>query len=161
MEESWDVMRGSCGQLDQASQDFGDAPGLRDAAAGCVWLRRIEYLADAADARVAQVRVERVQKRARFLVAARMDAQPRVDEGTDEPRPYGPLVICGVSRPQIAEVLSLEVGILLVERSKAVRREQTLGHHVQDAGPPRFVEDGMAERERENLIGPARGIVSS
>src|SRR5262245_2423876 len=128
-------MRRARGELDQAAQDLGDAPCLCDAAACCIWRRCVKDLADAADSGVAQMSVERVQERSRLVVSARMHTQPRVDERTDEPGPDRSLVIRGVSRAQIAEVLRLEVGMMLVEGAKAVGRQQPVGDNVEDGRP--------------------------
>src|ERR1700676_3908197 len=48
--------------LDQAAQNFGDAPGLRDAAARREWRLGVKDLADRTDTALAKVPLERVEK---------------------------------------------------------------------------------------------------
>ena len=58
----------------QASQQLGDAPRLRDAAAGAIRLLGIEHLADIADAVFPEVREEPVERspRARDFAAMKL-----------------------------------------------------------------------------------------
>ena len=53
--------------------------------------------------------VKRRKPRSRLVTPAGIRTQPRIDEGTDEPRPDRALVIGGITRAQVAEVLRLEI----------------------------------------------------
>ena len=54
-----------------------------------------------------------------------MHAQPRIDKGPDEPRPHRALVIRGIARAQVAEVLRLVILVTGLERPQTERRQQT------------------------------------
>src|SRR5262245_56272523 len=87
------------------TQHLGHAPRLRDASTRNERLIGVENLADRSDARVAQMRVEPAHHRPCVVDTIWMDAQPRVDEGTDEPRPHRAHVIRRVARAQVTVVL--------------------------------------------------------
>src|SRR4051812_39794174 len=99
--------RGSAGRLDQAAQGFGDAPGLRDAAARREWRLGIEDLVDRADAALGKVLLEAAEETACFRASFGMDLEPGVDERADQPSPDGALVIGRVAGAQIAEIARL------------------------------------------------------
>ena len=89
---------------------------------------------------------------------ARVELQPGVDEGPDEPAPHRPLVVGGVARAQVAVVPGLVVGMAGGQRAQAHRREQPLLHDVHHArpiaharapdGPARWRRPGWAGRRR-------------
>src|SRR5262245_6216777 len=85
---------------------------------------------------------------------------PRVDEWADQPWPDCPLVIRNISRAQIAEILWLIVGVTRRERADPVWREQLIVSHIDDGLPALLVEDGMWERDREELVRPDRIVVT-
>ena len=89
-----------------------------------------------------------------------IDAAPRVDEWSDQPRPDRPLVIREISRTQIAEILWLIVRVTRRERTQAVWREQLIVRHVDDGLPTLLIENGMRQRDREQLIRPNRVVVT-
>ena len=79
--------------------------------------------------------------------------------GPDEPPPDGALMIRGIARAQVAEVARLVIGMARRQRAQADGREQFGADFSTTAGPARFVEHGMAQRNGEQLVGPARGII--
>jgi hypothetical protein len=87
-------------------------------------------------------------------------APPCVDEWADQPRPDCPLVIRDISRAQIAEILWLIVGMTRRERAHPIWREQLIVNHIDDGLPALRVEDGMRERDREQLIRPDRIVAT-
>jgi hypothetical protein len=85
-------------------EDLGHSPRLSYAAARMVGRLGVEDLADRADASLFEVRAEAIEEPRGVSLTSRVDAEPRVDEGTDEPRPDGPLVVRGVARAKVAVV---------------------------------------------------------
>src|SRR5438105_2449075 len=81
-----------------AAQDLGHAPGLGHAAARGVGRLGVEDFADGADAGLAQVGPEALQEGPRAGALTRMELEPGVDVGSDEPGPDRALVIGGVPR---------------------------------------------------------------
>src|SRR5262249_6495700 len=92
---------------DPRAQHLSDAPRLRDAAAGREWRLRVEHFADRSDARIVEVRQKTLERGARAREIVGIDLQPCIDERTGEPRPHRPLVIGGVARAEVAEVVRL------------------------------------------------------
>src|SRR6266511_741882 len=105
------------GGHDPAPQHFCDAPGLGHASTGREGGLRIEDLADRAEARLAQVRDQTLEKAASTRTIPRMDAEPRLDEGSEEPGPYRPLMIGRIARPQVAVIPRLVIRIIWGERA--------------------------------------------
>src|ERR1044071_4620902 len=103
-------VRGSASRFDQAAQDFGDAPGLRDAAARREWRLGVEDLVDRADATLRKVLLEAAQKTAGFRASLGMHLEPGVDERADQPGPHGALVIGRVAGAHSAEITRLVFG---------------------------------------------------
>ena len=95
-----------CG-LHQASEYFRNAPGLSDATARRVGCLGIEDLADRSDARLAHVLAEALEHLRRSGTILGVRTQPGVDERADEPSPDGSLMVGGVARAEVAEVLRL------------------------------------------------------
>src|SRR5579885_3320170 len=98
-------------------QHFRDAPRLCDASARLVRLRRIEDLADRAEAERIQRRDAAVEIAARAGEIIGMELEPGVDPRTDQPRPDRALMVRRVARPEIAEVARLIVRLARRERS--------------------------------------------
>src|SRR4029450_1933013 len=152
---------GGCGfKLLQASEHLGDAPILSDTPSRRVWLERVEDLADAADAAFAQMSAKAGKELERVFTHVRMHAKPRIEVRADQPRPHSALMVRGVASAQITEILSFEVRMTGIEGPEAVSREQASSDGIDDRRPTCFVEDRMAERKREDLVGTARRIVA-
>src|SRR5204863_3006501 len=88
------------------------------------------------------------------------DPAPPVEVRTIQPRPDRALVICEVACAQIAEVLGLVLGMCGIERAWAIRRQEPLVHDVDDRTPTWGVEDGMWQRDREQLVRSDRSVVA-
>src|SRR5207253_2493424 len=73
--------------LDEAAQHFGDAPGLSDAAARRKGRFGVEDLADRADPGLGEMRLEAGEKTARLFRLVRVDLEPGIDKGADQPGP--------------------------------------------------------------------------
>src|SRR5687767_3018183 len=84
-----------CAGFQQAPEDFRDAPRLRDAATGHTRRLGIEDLAERSHTSFAEVPVEPFEQPPCPVAVVGMNLQPRVDEGPDQPRPDGALVIRG------------------------------------------------------------------
>src|SRR3569833_2270721 len=124
---------------DERTQQRGDAPGLRDAAARCERWDRVEHLADRADTRFAEVRDEAFELRASLGDVIRLQPHPRVDVGTDQPAPHGALVIRRIARAKVAVVAGLELWIAGCERALADRRDEQLHDDVPHRRPARGI----------------------
>src|ERR1051325_3109696 len=111
-------------RLHPGAQDFSDAPGLGDAAAGHVRFASVEHVADRAEAVVAQMSLENFEKFSRGRFVVWMNFQPGVDEWADEPGPNRALVISAVARAQVARVNRFVVGVIGGKRTQPERREQ-------------------------------------
>lgn len=136
-------------------------PRLRHAASRCERRLGIEDFADRADAGLAELGAEALQKLHGSLWLVGMDAQPRVDERADQPAPHRALVIRGVARAEIAVVGGLVIGMGACKRPQPDGREQLLLDHVDDARPPALVEDRIVERNGEDLVGTKRLSLTS
>src|SRR5690349_347541 len=90
-------------------KDLSHAPRLSDTPTRGERFLRVEHLADRSNACVVEVRHESFERVARAVEVVRIHLQPRVDERTDEPCPHSALVVRGVARAQIAEVLRLVI----------------------------------------------------
>ena len=134
---------------------------MGNATAGEVRLLRVEDFADRAEARFAELfgKAREEGVRGRFVVCFYF--APRIDERPDEPGPDCALMISGVARAQITVVGRLVIRVLRRKRTQAKRREQFALHDIHDGGPSRRREHGMIERDGEDLIGPAGGIVAA
>src|SRR5580698_3422466 len=89
---------------DVTAEDFSNAPCLGDAGASRVRFLRVEDLADGADARLAEVRLEGGEETLRFFAAIGIHLQPGVYEGSDQPAPDCALMVGSVSRAKVAVV---------------------------------------------------------
>src|SRR5579872_963233 len=74
---------------DPGAEDLGHAPGLSDAAPWSVRFLGAEDLAHRADASLVQMRHEALQEAARSGTVVGMDAEPGVDQRSDQPGPDG------------------------------------------------------------------------
>src|ERR1700694_1997949 len=105
------------------AEDFGNAPGLRNAAHWPGGRLRLEDLADRAQAGIEKVRPEWLQKLAGHLRIA-LDAKVRVEIRSHEPGPRHPHVIGGVARALIASVGRLIAGVIGTEGPQSVWRQE-------------------------------------
>ena len=69
-------------------------------------------------------------------------------------------MVRGIASAQITGVPRFEVRMTKIEGPQAVSRQQASTDGIDDRRPTRFVEDRMAERKREDLVGTARRIVA-
>src|SRR3954462_12759188 len=148
-------------QLDARAQHFRNAPRLGDAAAWGEWRFGIEDFADRTDAGVVEMRHEAFERLPRPDRIARIDLQPRVDERPGQPAPHRALVISGIARAKVAEVARLVVAIARGERAETDRRQQPLAHDLHHRQPALTGQDRVGQRDREQLVGPALGIVAA
>ena len=88
-------------RLYPAPQHFSDAPRLRDATAGQVRFVRIKNFGDCPKSIIAQVDWESFEKSTGASLVIRVNFQPRVDEGPDQPGPYCPLMVSTITRAKI------------------------------------------------------------
>lgn len=87
------------------AEDFGDGPGLRDAAAGrkgSITVKNFAERAEAARINLAAERLEETQRRFAVVV----DAVVCEREGAQEPAPDGALMISGVAIAGAAAVMA-------------------------------------------------------
>src|SRR5688572_29479872 len=98
-------------RLHPAPQEFRHAPRLRDAAAGRVGRLGVENLADGAEAGLAQMRDEAIEKVSRGSRVVRVQLHPSVDIGADQPSPDGALMIGSVAGAEVAEIFWLVIGV--------------------------------------------------
>ena len=70
---------------------------------------RVEDLADGSYASTFQVCCQTQCDRMQLLDSVGVDATPRIDKRSNQPRPDGPLVIGKITRAQITEILWLVV----------------------------------------------------
>src|SRR5439155_16582321 len=85
-------------------------------------------------------------------VAAAVDLHVRRDEWSQQPRPYGPLVVRAVALGRTAGVASTVLRITRREATQSIRREQVflqLPHHAP--GPFRR-QHGVRQADGEDLI---------
>src|SRR5437867_9686913 len=99
------------------AQDFGDAPGLGDAARRTKGRLSLEDLADRADSCLGQVGLKGFKHTANSLAIA-MDAQVGVEVGSEEPRPDQALMVSGITGTLIATITRL---IALVRRAQSTK----------------------------------------
>src|SRR6185312_15404485 len=151
--------RFGCG-LHPAAQHFRHAPRLRDAAAGRVRGRRVEDLADRAEAERAERADASLEKAPRAGSIAGVHLEPGVDPRADQPRPDRALVVRRVARPQIAEIAFFVLRLARRQRAQADRGEQPLAHDVEHRVPARPLEYRMVERDGEDLVRPAERAVA-
>ena len=127
--------RGAVGAHERA-QYFGDAPGLRDAAARRERLLGVEDFADRADARVVQVVRQRLEQTSSATRRPRDGrASHASTKGPIEPCPDRALVIGGVAGAQVAEISRLVVRMIRRERPQT-RRASGAGSRPRQAPAP-------------------------
>ena len=70
-------------------------------------------------------------------------------------------MIGGIARAQIAEVTRLVTRMIRRQRAQPVRRQQASTHDIEQWTPALADEDRIIQRNGQDLIGPACGIVFS
>jgi len=83
-----------------------------------------------------------------------IDLEPGINKGAYEPGPDSALVIGCVARAQVAIVACLVLGMVRCQRPQAYRRKQTLLYDLEHRLPACWCEDGMAQGDSQDLIGP-------
>jgi hypothetical protein len=89
-----------------------------------------------------------------------IDLEPGVNKGTHEPSPDSALVIGRITGAQVAVVACFVFGMTRRQRPQAHRCEQTLLYDLEHRLPACWYEDGMAQGDGQDLIGPAGGVVA-
>src|SRR5262245_66681288 len=89
-----------------------------------------------------------------------IDLKQGVNKGAYEPGPDSALVIGCVASAQVAIVACLVLRLVRRQRPQAHRREQTLLYDREHRLPARWCEDGMAQGDSQDLIGPAGRVVA-
>src|SRR5262245_16030887 len=87
-----------------------------------------------------------------------MNREPGVDEWADKPRPHGSLVIGGVAGAKVATILCIVVRRTGCDPSQSEPSQEPRGDVIENRFPADSIENGMRQRDREDLIRPA-GIV--
>src|SRR5438067_6230399 len=146
-------------RLHPAPQHFSDAPRLRDATAGQVWFVRIINFADCAQPVVAQMDRERFQKFTGAPLVIRVNFQPGVDEGSDQPGPNCSLMISTITRAQIAGVNRFVFWIIGRKRTQSKRGEQFVLRNIDNGLPAFLIEHRVVERDGKKLVWTAGNIV--
>src|SRR4051794_10499178 len=93
-----------------------------------------------------------LQQSAAACSVFRIYFQPGVNKGSDQPRPDRPLVIGGIARAQIAEILGFVIGMAWRQRTQSHGREQSLANHLHDRRPAPWIQNRMRQRNGEDLI---------
>ena len=96
--------------MDPAAQHLGDAPRLRDAAAGPVRVEGSKISLIVPMHASSRCGMKPSRKRRAPDAVVRMHLEPCVDERADQPCPHRALVIGRVARAQVAEVRGLKSG---------------------------------------------------
>ena len=77
-----------------------------------MWFARVEDFADRAQAVVAEMNGENLEKFARPLLVIRMNFKPGIDKRPNEPRPHRALMIGAIARAQIAGINRFVIRII-------------------------------------------------
>src|SRR5207302_5285451 len=105
-------------------------------------------------------RLEASEETARLFQLVRMDLEPGIDKGTDQPGPYRALVIGRVAGAQIAKIARLEIGFVGRQRAQSEWRQQFGFDRVDDLRPALPVEHRMRKRNCENLVRAEGSVVA-
>ena len=96
----------------------------------------------------------------RFGALCRVDAEPRIDEGADEPGPYRSLVISRVTGAYVAKILGLIIWMVWGKRAEPHRGEQALAYDLEQEERAGHRQDSetlpSAMGRRRLLIGEGR-----
>jgi hypothetical protein len=128
-----------------ASEHFRHTPGLRDTPTRRERLLSIEDLAERTESCLTQLRDKTREQVARSSPVLRVHPQPCIDKRSDEPGPYCPLMVCRITRAQVAIVLGLVIRMAWGKRAQPNRGKEALAYHGDDPLPACLVEDRMAQ----------------
>jgi hypothetical protein len=106
------------------------------------------------------MRLKAMEEASGSSVVVWVDLEPGVNKGPYEPGPDSALVIGCVAGAQVTVVACLVLGMVRRQRPQAHRREQALLDDLEHWLPARWREDGMAQGDGQELIGPAGGVVT-
>src|SRR3989454_12791829 len=105
------------------AQDFGDTPGLRDAAHRAKGRLGLEDLADRAESCLGQVSRKGFEHAPSRLAIA-MAAQMGIEAGSEKPRPDEALAVGGIAGTLIATIGRLIALVLRAQGAKPIRGQQ-------------------------------------
>src|SRR3954452_24941584 len=140
--------------FDPAAQDLGHTPGLGNAAARSEGWLGIKDFTNGADARFVQMGNKTFAEFPRAGLVFGMNLQPRIYHGSDEPGPDSALMVGGVSRAEVAEILRFVILNIAAESAQPHWCEQSLLHDLQHRAPILFIQNRMFEGDGQELIGP-------
>src|ERR1700722_7936691 len=90
-----------------------------------------------------------------------MDAQVCQHEGTQQPRPHGPLGVCGVAFRGRASIMPAILRVSWIERAQTVRSEQPTHANLHNSGTLVGAERALGQRHREYLVGPEGCVIAA
>src|SRR5208283_72389 len=125
--------------LNVSSQNFRHAPGLGDAATRQLRGVAVEDLGDVSEPAVCEMPSQRLQPFARlatggFTSTVHLDVC--ADEGSEQPRPYGSLMICTVALSGTTSISSAVLRIGGRQATQTIRRKQMLLNFLHHALRP-------------------------
>src|SRR5271163_3883602 len=106
------------------------------------------------------MRLETIEKVLRLREIIGVDLQPGIDERADQPSPYCALVVGGIPGAQVAEIPRFVIGLARRQGAQPDRRHQLFMHRGNNRLPMFWVENGVLERDREDLVRSESGIVA-
>ena len=133
------------------AKDFGDGPGLSDAASRGKWRVAIKNFSKCSKAIVADVRGERF-KVAPGSVPISINAKMSLDKRPEEPAPGCALMIGGIAVAWASGVVALITRLARSEAAQTVGREKLPGANVDDGSLLFRGEGADGERNGENLV---------
>src|SRR5438067_11004693 len=140
------------------TQDFPDAPRLRDAADRAVGRLRLEDFADGAESGLADVGPEWFEQPANHRAIA-IDAQVGIEERSEEPRPDQSLVISGVAgalAPTVGRLIALVIG---AQRAKPVRGQELGADGVEGRARLIALDQRVRQRQGHHLVWPKTRVI--
>src|SRR5215472_4312411 len=147
--------------LSQRAEEFGDAPGLGDAAAGCVRSVAVGDLADLAEAGLLEMLLEVVEPCGGLGAgcgAAGVHFDIGGDERAEEPGPDGALMVGAVAAGDIAFVAAAVVRVLGRKSAKTHRGAQFAVDDLHHLAGAVAIEQGVGEADGEDLVGADGGV---
>src|SRR5207302_4559382 len=140
-------------------QDFGDCPGLRDAAARRERSIAIENFAERAEAARVNLAAERLEEAlCRFAVAVHAIVRER--ERPEQPAPDGALMISGVAIPGTTAVMAGISGFAGRETPQSMRGHETPRANVDNRLVLLGGQGAYRQGHGKNLIRPECSIIS-
>src|SRR5690349_5820638 len=92
------------------------------------------------------------KKSARSGTIVRIDFEPGINKGTNQPRPHRALMVCAIAGAQIASVNRFVIRTIRRKRAQADWCDQFLFYDLHYGFPMCCIEDRMIERDGEQLI---------